>query len=322
MSDSGPPERAERGRGGAALVALGAMCWGLDGSLRRPLVGLLAAPSIVLWEHLVLAVYSLPVLARRRAEIARLTGREWLGVLVIAWGGSALATVLFTQAFVAGNPTSVLLLQKAQPLFALVVAHQLCGERLGRAFWPLAALALVGAYLVSFGDLGPFAALPNASLVSALLALGAAAIWGACTAVGRYALSAVGFETLTALRLGLAIPPLLLLALVQPAGLEVPPAAAWPTLVALALLPGLLGLLLYYRGLLRTPASVATFAELAFPITAILVNWLVLGVGITPTQLLGAALLWAAVLTLDHGAIDARAGRAEPALSTAARSDR
>ena len=299
-------------RGGAALVALGAMLWGLDGALRRPLVGTLAAPSIVVWEHLALAAISLPTLARRWQEVARLTRREWLGVLVISWGGSALATVLFTQAFVAGNATSVVLLQKIQPLFALVAARLLLGERLGRAFWPLAALALVGAYLVSFGDLGPLVALPAASLVSALLALGAAAIWGTCTAIGRYALGAVGFETLTALRLALAIPPLLVLALVQPAGFQVPSAAAWPTLLALALLPGLLGLLLYYRGLRRTPASVATFAELAFPLTAILVNWLFLGVGLTVTQALGAVLLWAAVLSLDRGAVAAPAPRREP----------
>jgi drug/metabolite transporter, DME family len=70
--------------------------------------------------------------------------------------------------------------------------------------------------------------------------------------------------------------------------------------ILLALIPGLLALLLYYRGLTGTRASYATLAELAFPATAVILNWAVLGVGVSAHQVLGFILLWAAVFVLGY----------------------
>jgi drug/metabolite transporter (DMT)-like permease len=57
------------------------------------------------------------------------------------------------------------------------------------------------------------------------------------------------------------------------------------------MVPGLLALLLYYYGLNGTPASAATLAELAFPLTAVGLNFVVFGTTLTSTQVLGAVLL-------------------------------
>jgi drug/metabolite transporter (DMT)-like permease len=70
--------------------------------------------------------------------------------------------------------------------------------------------------------------------------------------------------------------------------------------VLLALVPGLLGLLLYYRGLSSTKASYATLAELSFPTSAVALNWIFLGVTISANQVLGFVLLWGAILVLGH----------------------
>jgi drug/metabolite transporter (DMT)-like permease len=70
--------------------------------------------------------------------------------------------------------------------------------------------------------------------------------------------------------------------------------------VLLALVPGLLGLLLYYRGLSGTKASYATLAEISFPASAIALNWIFLGVGLSANQVLGFVLLWGAILLLGH----------------------
>ena len=67
------------------------------------------------------------------------------------------------------------------------------------------------------------------------------------------------------------------------------------TLAVIALVPGLLALLAYYRGLSRTSASVATLAELCFPATAALLNWVALGTELSSVQVAGAALLVAAL---------------------------
>jgi drug/metabolite transporter (DMT)-like permease len=206
----------------------------------------------------------------------------------------------------------VILLQKTQPLFAVALAGILLRERLGWAYWPCFAVAMVGAYMISFGDLGAFGALGSAELLTAALALGAAILWGSSTVLGRLVLRDMPFYALTGARLLLAAPLLLGIVIAQGSvGGVVAGFAAEPgRVVLLALIPGLLALLLYYRGLSGTRASYATLAELAFPATAVILNWTFLGVGVSQNQLVGFALLWGAVFVLGY--LNSRAPAPDP----------
>jgi drug/metabolite transporter (DMT)-like permease len=284
------------------LVAVGAAMWGTDGILRVPLLEVASPSQIVLLEHLVLLLYSVPAVVLGWRFFRGLGVAQWISLLVIGWGGSALATLLFTTAFAVGNPTVVILLQKTQPLFAIVLAAVLLRERLGWAYWPCFAVAMVGAYLISFGNLDAFAALGSAELLAAALALGAALLWGSSTVLGRLVLKDMPFHALTGARLLLAAPLLAGIVVVQGAagGLGAAFASEPGRVILLALIPGLLGLLLYYRGLTGTRASYATLAELAFPATAVVLNWTFLGVGVSSNQVLGFVLLWGAVFVLGY----------------------
>src|ERR671911_106963 len=255
------------------LVAVGAAMWGTDGILRVPLLEVASPSQIVLLEHLVLLLYSVPAVVLGWRFFRGLGAAQWVALLVIGWGGSALATLLFTTALDVGNPTVVILLQKTQPLFAIALAAILLRERLGWAYWPCFAVAMVGTYMISFGNLGPFTALGSAELLPAALALGAALLWGSSTVLGRLVLKDVPFYALTGARL-------------------------------------LLALLLYYRGLTGTRASYATLAELAFPATAVVLNWTFLGVGVSANQILGFVLLWGAVFMLGY--LNAKAPAPDP----------
>ena len=284
------------------LVAAGAAMWGTDGILRVPLLKVASPSQIVLLEHLVLLLYSVPAVVLGWRFFRGLGMAQWISLLVIGWGGSALATLLFTKAFAVGNPTVVILLQKTQPLFAIVLAAFLLRERLGWAYWPCFAVAMVGAYLISFGNLDAFAALGSAELLAAALALGAALLWGSSTVLGRLVLKDMPFHALTGARLLLAAPLLAGIVVIQGAvgGLGAAFASEPGRVILLALIPGLLGLLLYYRGLTGTRASYATLAELAFPATAVVLNWTFLGVGVSANQVLGFVLLWGAVFVLGY----------------------
>jgi drug/metabolite transporter (DMT)-like permease len=284
------------------LVAVGAAMWGTDGILRVPLLEVALPSQIVLLEHLVLLLYSVPAVVLGWRFFRGLGVAQWVALLVIGWGGSALATLLFTTAFDVGNPTVVILLQKSQPLFAIALAAILLRERLGWAYWPCFAVAMVGAYMISFGNLGPFAALGSAELLPAALALGAAFLWGSSTVLGRLVLKDVPFYALTGARLFLAVPLLAGIVVAQGSvgGLAAGFASEPGRVILLALIPGLLALLLYYRGLTGTRASYATLAELAFPATAVVLNWTFLGVGVSANQILGFVLLWGAVFVLGY----------------------
>lgn len=305
---------------GVLLVALGASIWGTDTLLRAPL-GAAFLPVLpvllVLGEHLVLAFYAVPAVLRGWREILMLDLGRWGALAVVGWGGSAVATILFTtglfRAFEVGEGSvnTVLLLQQTQPIFAVTAAAIVLRERLTILYVPIFAVAALGAYLLAFGNLetgllAPFTQVGQARLGFALAALGAAALWGTSTAMGRYLGERLSFQTLAGARFLIALPLLFVLAAVMVPdpvggfveGITRPGVAG--SLVLIALLPGLAGLLVYYRGLRSTPASYATLAELAYPATGVALNWIFLGQPLTAAQGIGVAFVVGAILAMNR----------------------
>jgi drug/metabolite transporter (DMT)-like permease len=282
---------------GVLWVACGAALWGTDTLFRRPLTGVLGPTQIVLYEHLILTLLVLPIIIANRSYLGKIQTRVWGALIATAWIGSALSTVLFTAAIRSGNPTTAVLLQKTQPFFAIALARFVLKERWPSRFPFLALMAITGAYLVAFGNGNLAAPAHSIELRPALLAFGAAAGWGCATIWGRIATADTPFEVVTALRFAFALPPLFLAALIQ-GQTSLPSLAQSSNLLWVALVPGFAGLLLYYRGLRQTPASQASIAELAFPVTASLINWYAFGADLAPLQIAGFAIVWAAIFSM------------------------
>jgi DME family drug/metabolite transporter len=281
-------------RDGTGWVALAAALWGSDAYLRSHLVESVPAATVVLAEHAIAVLILLPVIIRTWGQIARLDRRGRLALVTIGAGSSALATVLFTQAFTYGDFIAPALLQQTQPLIAIAGAWLLLGERPRVRFAPFVVVALIGSYLTVFASPGDVRV---DSVRGALLALAAATLWGGGTVLGRMLSSSLTFEALTGWRFAIGLPASLVLALLWGAPI-VPPTEDLPALAGLALGPGLLSLLLYYWGLQRTPATRATLAELAYPVTAALVGVVFLSQHLSGTQVLGAVLVTGTVTAL------------------------
>jgi drug/metabolite transporter (DMT)-like permease len=292
------------------LVALAAMLWGTDTLFRVPLLQhlskdpLVASVQVVFAEHVTLTILVLPILWFSRRIIRRLDRGQWLAIVTIGVGASALATVFFTRSFGYGHFIETLLLQKTQPLIAILLARLVLAERLPPRSYLWMPIAIAGAYFIAIPDpFHPERAWADFHVAAAAFALAAAALWGAATVLGRIALRGVPFTALTALRFVTGMPALgiTLLVLGGTAAFAQYNGADVPLYLGIALVPGLIPMLLYYRGLASTPASIATLAELAFPITGVLVNLYL----VTPPQSIGAwqiagiALLWAAIIALD-----------------------
>ncbi len=120
------------------LIAIGAAMWGLDAVFIVALLHHFTSTEIVLLEHLLLALFAVPVLIWKRHELKRLNGYDWLSVLFVAWGGSALASILFTMAFNYGNANVILILQKLQPVFAVLLAAAILKEQTPKGLLVLA----------------------------------------------------------------------------------------------------------------------------------------------------------------------------------------
>jgi DME family drug/metabolite transporter len=286
------------------FVAVAATMWASDAYFRNQLVAHLSATEIVVAEDALVALFLLPVLITSWGEVKKLGPRGWLAVGAIAAGAQALATILFTASFsIAAQHqlfAETFVLQQTQPLIAIALAWIVLGERRRPWFWPAAAVAIVAVYMVLFASdpLSPVSALKNGRLEVGLLALGAAALWASGTVLGRFALGSISFWSMTALRFTLALPVLVAIVIVQEgaAGFSHYRFSDFvPNLLAIALVPGLLALLLYYRALSKTPASLATIAEMAYPVAATLIASAPPPWGfhqpLYPAQLVGTAIL-------------------------------
>jgi drug/metabolite transporter (DMT)-like permease len=304
-------------RMGALAVAVAAAMWAADAYFRPALTQELSASEIVFAESLLIALCFLPVVGRVRRELRRLPLRQWVAMGIIALGAQAFATVLFTQALGYAFPVhaapdfnvenEVYLLYLLQPVFGIGLARIVLKEHRKPYFWPLAACALAGVYLIVFpqNPLAPFSSVQHGQLLAAILVLGAVLLWASGTVFGRYSLSNVSFVTTAAMRFTLALPVLFVLVLINAGAGALGHYSVHqiPSFIGIALIPGLLAMLLYYRALSNTPASMASIAELAYPGALFLVFSLPkpvgLGVPFYGIEIVGAAVLVAAVTTLN-----------------------
>ena len=286
---------------GIVLVAVAAALWGLDAWIRAPLAQTTDVATIVFGEHLVLVLLTLPFLAGALASVRRLGPRHLAAAVVIGAGSSAVATILFTQAFVDGHDfVTPVVLQKIQPVIAIVAAGVILGERPRARFVLFFVPALLGVWLM--GVPHPFHPTVH-GLKPTLYALAAAVLWALGTVLGRYLARDMRFEHVATLRFAFGLPASAIALLVLGA-----PAFAsghdtfW--IAVLAVVTGFLALGLYYYGLQSTPAVAATIAELAFPVSAILVGYLKFDQTLSGWQWVGVALTTVVVALLPMQSVE------------------
>ena len=300
---------------GVVAVAIAAGLWGMDALLRRPLAHSTQAATIVLGEHVLLVLVFLPVIVAALPALWRAGPRYVAAGIVIGAGSSALATILFTEAFVRGDPVTPVVLQKVQPLVAVSLAAVILGERPRPRFGLFLLGGLAGTWLMAFPS--PFDVSLH-GLLPSLYALAAAALWALGTVLGRFLSLELSFQHVTAVRFAFGLPAALAAALVLGAPLR---ASLHDEvfIFLLALVTGLVALLLYYYGLQRTTASVASVAELTFPVVAIAVGYLAFDATLTSTQVAGVVLTTLVVLLLPRRAPLLVEERARPVPAFASR---
>ena len=270
---------------GVVLVSVAAIMWGLDGLIRKPLSSSTTAYTIVFGEHVLLVALTLPLLIPALVALYRAGPAYVAAGIAVGAGASAIATILFTKALFHGDFITVVVLQKAQPLIAVVGAWAVLREqpRPGFAWFLLPALA--GIWLIAL----PHPLDPHAhGLTPIAETLGAAGLWGMGTVLGRLLGRRLAFEHVTTVRFAFGL-------VASACALPIADAAAFSNahdslwIAVLALVTGLFALGLYYYGLRRTPALLAALGELAFPVTASLVGIYVFNSSMRWTQWIGVA---------------------------------
>lgn len=283
-------------------VFAAALMWSLDAPFRKYLTGDLSSTTIVFMEHITISVLVLVFLWKYFKELKGLSKTDWLAVVFIGFGGSALATVFFTQSFYYVNPSVSILLQKTQPLIAILMAVIILKERLSQRFWLWATIAIGGAYIISFPEIKISGLSLGGGTLGVVFALLASFFWGGSTVFGRLLLHKISFQAMTAIRFLSALAFLFVIQIyygrVQEVGIATP--KDWLFVVIIAVLAGFISLFFYYKGLQSTKASIATICELAFPFSAVIINWIFIpGSALSIMQIFGGLVLLGSVTILS-----------------------
>ncbi len=251
---------------GVLLVAVAAALWGSDPILRKPLGGDTTATTIVFGEHVVLVALTLPFLVPALRAVWKAGPRYVAASVAVGAGASAIATILFTEALFHGDFVTPVVLQKIQPLVAVLGAAVILGERPRPRFAWFLLPALLGFWLVN----QPHPLEPTAKgLVPIIQAVAAAVLWACGTVLGRYLSRELEFQHILSLRFFFG---LIASAIALPImGAKVYAGAHDSLWIAyLAIVTGLVSLAFYYYGLRRTPAVLASLAELTYPAIAVI----------------------------------------------------
>ena len=287
-----------------ALAVIGAaILWSLDGYIRQ---NLFALPSflIISLEHVIGAIIFFPLLFKGWMEIYTLSQRGWISVLWISICGGVLGTFFYTKAlsYVEYIDLSVVvLLQKLQPFFAIALAAVILREKITKRFFILAVTAVVGGYLITFGN-NPIANCNDKTIISALLALLAAFSWGSSTVLGKHALNQISFMTITALRLTItaAITLFIIISNSQYELITEMSFTNWSYIILIVISSGSIALFIYYYGLNHLPASHVTIYELFWPLSAVTIDWFVYERVMTAYQFIGAIILLTSIILLSN----------------------
>ena len=287
-----------------ALAVIGAaILWSLDGYIRQ---NLFALPSflIISLEHVIGAIIFFPLLIKGWTEIYTLSQRGWISVLWISICGGVLGTFFYTKAlsYVEYIDLSVVvLLQKLQPFFAIALAAIILREKITKRFFILALTAVVGGYLITFGN-NPIANWNDKTIIAALLALLAAFSWGSSTVLGKHALNQISFMTITALRLTItaAITLFIIISNSQYELITEMSFTNWSYIILIVISSGSIALFIYYYGLNHLPASHVTIYELFWPLSAVTIDWFIYERVMTAYQFIGAIILLTSIILLSN----------------------
>jgi len=227
-----------------------------------------------------------------------LSRKNWGAIIWVSVFGGMIGTIMITKAFFAavdGETTfaTVIILQKLQPFFALILARVILKEKLSQNFYFWTVIAIIASYFIAFAKTGLSISEIDWFHNAAFFAMLAAFSFGSSTVFGKRIADHLDYKAVAALRFGTTAVMVLILVLIDGAifKLDQVTALQWNLLGLTVLTSGAGAMFIYYFGLQRITASTATILELFWPFSALILDFVFNKNFLTPIQILAAAIL-------------------------------
>jgi drug/metabolite transporter (DMT)-like permease len=278
--------------------------WGFDGVVLTPRLQHLDISFVVMMLHLIPFLLMQPFFYRQYRFLAQFNSNDWLFfILIAAFGGTvgtlAIVKALFLVDF--QHLSIVVLLQKLQPVFAILLARIILGEHPSRRFYGYAGLAILSTYFVTFGLHLPDLSHQTVLIHAASLALLAAFSFGGSTVFSKKILQKYSFYTANFYRFGLTALMMMPMVLASGKMTEITRVTQfqWLIFLLIAVTTGGASLFLYYFGLKKVSASLSTICELCYPLSAILFDYWINGRVLSLVQWTASGVLLMCILVIS-----------------------
>jgi len=251
---------------------------------------------------------------REYRHLRTFTLNDGVMFFLLSFFGGAVGTMAIVKALFLVNfqhLTLVVLLQKLQPVFAITLAALILKERLKRNFILWASLAVGAGYFLTFGLHLPNLETGANATYAAAYSLLAAFSFGSSTVFSKKILQKYSFYTATFYRYGITAMLMLVFVLVSGklSGLPGVNQNEWLIFILIGLTTGSGAIFLYYYGLRKVRAMIATICELCFPISAILFDYLVNHKVLSMVQWISAGVMLFAIVKLSISNNDKQGSR-------------
>ncbi|HOI31783.1 MAG: DMT family transporter [Bacteroidales bacterium] len=289
---------------GSIAIAISAVLWGIDGVVLTPRLFNLEVGYVVFILHAFPFLLMNLFLFRHYRYLPKMPISDIFLFFLISLLGGAIGTLAIVKALFLLNfnhLSVVVLLQKLQPVFAIFLARTILGEKLKQRFLLWASLAIVAGYFLTFGWGLPDTNTDLNTIYAALLALLAAFSFGSSTVLSKKILGNYSFVTSTFYRYGFTSIIMLAFMIIWGdfAQFGVTTTENWFFIILIGLTTGSGAIFLYYYGLRKVKAILATISELMFPLSAVIFDYFINDSLLTPVQWLAAIAMLLAIFRLN-----------------------
>jgi len=288
---------------GSLSICIAAMMWGLDGIVLTPQLYNLKIGFVVFIVHLIPYLLMNLFLFREYRQLSLLNAKDIGLLMLVALTGGALGTMAIVRALFLvefRDLSIVVLLQKLQPVFAITLAYFFLGEKMRERFFLWAGIAVIASYFLTFGVSLPDFKTGSNTPLAAGYSLIAAFAFGSSTVMGKGVLRKLSFFAASFFRYGFTALIMLVFVLFsgQLSEFSVVTPHNWMIIIIISLTVGSGAIFLYYYGLRKVPAMLATIMELFFPLSAIVFDYIFNGRLLSPIQWISAAVMLYAIIRL------------------------
>lgn len=286
----------------ATFISLAAILWGFDGVVLTPRLFNLDVGFVVFMIHTIPFILMNFFLFKQYKELKKFSNSDFLYMFLIALFGGALGTIAIVKALFLVNfhhLSVVVLLQKLQPIFAIILAYVLLKEKLKERFIEWALVAVIASYFLTFGFSLPNLNTGGNDIYAAIWAIIAAFSFGSATVFGKKIVTKYSFTTTTFFRFGFtSVIMAVYVALTGAYAFGAITSINWLIFIIIALTTGSGAIFLYYYGLTKVKAMVSTICELFFPISAIIFDYFINGTVLSTVQWVSAIIMVVAIINI------------------------